>query len=120
MHAAMEILLALLCAAALLLCNRLIYGRLLFPSSAPDRPVFAVLPAQGDGLFLEQTLRHLLWLNREHLGRFSVLVVDVGLTPAGLECVRALLRKTPSLLFCTAEEIPQMIQREDWNGHFSR
>ena len=53
---------ALLCAALLLWFNRLIFTRLISPAQQGTVPVFAVIPAVGDGDGLEQTLRHLHWL----------------------------------------------------------
>ena len=45
----MEILMALLCAALLLWFNRLIFTRLISPAQQGTVPVFAVIPAVGDG-----------------------------------------------------------------------
>ena len=57
---------ALLCAALLLWFNRLIFTRLISPAQQGTVPVFAVIPAVGDGDGLEQTLRHLHWLQGEN------------------------------------------------------
>ena len=101
----MEILMALLCAALLLWFNRLIFTR--------------VIPAVGDGDGLEQTLRHLHWLQGEKLSQFTLLIVDAGLTPAGQDLVQALQRKDTSLLFCPAEEATLILKRKDDHGYFS-
>ena len=61
---------ALLCAALLLWFNRLIFTRLISPAQQGTVPVFAVIPAVGDGDGLEQTLRHLHWLQGEKLSQF--------------------------------------------------
>ena len=74
---------ALLCAALLLWFNRLIFTRLISPAQQGTVPVFAVIPAVGDGDGLEQTLRHLHWLQGEKLSQFTLLIVDAGLTPTG-------------------------------------
>jgi len=113
MTLAVEILLAVLCAALLFTLDRKLLFRLLHPSQRGTVPVFAVLPASGDGDGLEHTLRHLLWLQEEKLSAFTILVVDAGLTPAGQEILSALLRKEPTLLFCPAEEATLILQRKD-------
>ena len=105
----MEILMALLCAALLLWFNRLIFTRLISPAQQGTVPVFAV----------EQTLRHLHWLQGEKLSQFTLLIVDAGLTPAGQDLVQALQRKDTSLLFCPAEEATLILKRKDDHGYFS-
>lgn len=105
----MELLLAFLCGALLLCMNRLIFARLIRPV---QQAVYAVVPAQGNGDGLEQTLRHLHWLQREKLSRFTVLVVDTGLTDAGRDTVAALQRRDPALLFSPAEEVSLIFQKD--------
>lgn len=119
MTPAAETILALLGAALLLCLNRWIFTRLISPHQAGALPVFAVLPATGDGQGLEQALRHLDWLRTEKLSRFTVVLVDSGLTPEGLDTVQALLRKDPTLLFCPAEEATWILKRKDDHGYFS-
>ena len=106
---------ALLCAALLLWFNRLIFTRLISPAQQGTVPVFAVIPADG----LEQTLRHLHWLQGEKLSQFTLLIVDAGLTPTGQNLVQALQRKDTSLLFCPAEEATLILKRKDDHGYFS-
>ena len=113
MTLAAEIILAALCAALLLTLNRKLLFRLLHPSQKGTLPVFAVVPATGNGDGLEHTLRHLLWLQEEKLSAFTILVVDAGLTPGGQDTLSALLRKEPTLLFCPAEEATLILQRKD-------
>lgn len=91
----MEILMALLCAALLLWFNRLIFTRLISPAQQGTVPVFAVIPAVGDGDGLEQTLRHLHWLQGEKLSQFTLLIVDAGLTPPDRTWSRHSSAKTP-------------------------
>ena len=110
---------ALLGAALLLWFNRLIFTRLISPAQQGTVPVFAVIPAVGDGDGLEQTLRHLHWLQGEKLSQFTLLIVDAGLTPAGQDLVQALQRKDTSLLFCPAEEATLILKRKDDHGYFS-
>ena len=96
----MEILLALFGSALLVLLGHWLLLRLLSPAQTGTMPVFAVIPAAGDGEGLEQTLRHLRWLQGEKLAPFTPLVVDAGLSPQGLALVQALQRRDPTLLFC--------------------
>lgn len=110
---------ALLCVTVLLITGRLLVLHLLAPTQQGTVPVFAVLPAAGDGEGLEHTLRHLHWLREEKLSHFTVLIVDAGLTPVGQEVVAALQRKDPALLFCPAEEATLILKRRDDNGYFS-
>ena len=119
MTLAVEFLLAFLCAALLLCLSRSLFSHMLSPTQQGIVPVFAVIPAAGDGEGLEQTLRHLRGLESEKLSAFTVVVVDAGLTPAGLETVQALKRKDASLLFCPAEEATLILKRKDDHGYFS-
>lgn len=115
----MEMILALLCVAVLLVTGRLLLLHLLSPTQQGTVPVFAVIHAAGDGEGLEHTLRHLHWLREEKLSHFTVLIVDAGLTPAGQELVTTLQHKDPALLFCPAEEATLILKRRDDNGYFS-
>lgn len=114
----MDILLAFLGAALLVLLGHWLLLRLSVPQQG-STPVFAVIPAAGAGEGLEQTLRHLRWLQGEKLSPFTPLVVDAGLSPQGLELVRALQRRDPTLLFCPAEEATYILQRKGDHGYFS-
>lgn len=115
----MELLWILLAVVLLLFLNQLIFTHLLRPT-AGTLPMFAVVPVTGDGEGLEQTLRHLNWLRREKFSRFTVLVVDAGLTPDGHSAVQALGRQDSTLLFCPAEEaLRLMLKRKDDHGDFS-
>lgn len=100
----MELLWILLAAILLLFLNQSIFTHLLRPTEG-TLPVFAVIPVTGDAEGLEQTLRHLNWLRREKYARFTILVVDAGLTPAGHGTVQAFGREDSTLLFCPAEDI---------------
>lgn len=115
----MEILLALFGSALLVLLGHWLLLRLLSPAQTGTMPVFAVIPAAGDGEGLEQTLRHLRWLQGEKLAPFTPLVVDAGLSPQGLALVQALQRRDPTLLFCPAGEATYILQRKGDHGYFS-
>ena len=63
----MEILLALFGSALLVLLGHWLLSFRCSPAQTGTMPVFAVIPAAGDGEGLEQTLRHLRWLQGEKL-----------------------------------------------------
>ena len=114
----MDILLAFVGSALLVLLGHWLLLRLAAPAQG-GTPVFAVIPAAGDGEGLEQALRHLRWLQGEKLAPFTPLVVDAGLSPQGLARVRSLQRRDPALLFCPAEEATYILQRKGDHGYFS-
>ena len=63
MNAIWQVLLALLAAVGLLALGWLTFGRLLPPvGGSGGGPVYAVVPASGDGAHLEQDVKGLLWL----------------------------------------------------------
>jgi hypothetical protein len=76
---------ALLAAFGLLCLGGLIYGRLVLPVG---KSALAVVPAQGSGAALEQTMAGLLWLRRNGLWRGDIVILDRGLTPEGLALAR--------------------------------
>ena len=78
----MEILLALFGSALLVLLGHWLLLRLLSPAQTGTMPVFAVIPAAGDGEGLEQTLRHLRWLQGEKLAPFTPLVCLLYTSPS--------------------------------------
>ena len=108
--------LGLLAAFGLLALCWLLLGRLLLPIPLN---LTVSLTGHGDGEGLEQTLRHLRWLQGEKLAPFTPLVVDAGLSPQGLALVQALQRRDPTLLFCPAEEATYILQRKGDHGYFS-
>lgn len=114
----MEILLILLFGFLILLLNQLIFTHLLRPTEG-TLPIFAVIPVSDDAAGLEQTLRHLNWLRREKFSRFTILVVDAGLTADGRNAVHALSRTDSTLLFCPAEAATLILKRKDDHGYFS-
>ena len=69
-------------------------GRLLRPLPAPG--VRVVIPGQGDGAELEQTLRALYWLRGMGLLRGIIVIETEQLTPAGLALARELVRRYPA------------------------
>ena len=69
-------------------------GRLLRPIPVPG--VRIVVPGQGDGENLEQTLRGLYWLRGMGLLRGGIVIETAGLTPAGLALAAELSRRYPA------------------------
>ena len=69
-------------------------GRLLRPLPAPG--VRVVIPGQGDGAELEQTLRALYWLRGMGLLRGGIVIETERLTPAGLTLAAELARRYPA------------------------
>lgn len=69
-------------------------GRLLRPLPAPG--VKILVPAQGDGGQLEQTLRALYWLRGMGLLRGGIVIETEQLTPAGLALAEELARRYPA------------------------
>ena len=84
MNAIWQVLLALLAAVGLLALGWLTFGRLLTPvGGGGGGPVYAVVPASGDGAHLEQDVKGLLWLRGGELARFTLVIADGGLDGAG-------------------------------------
>ena len=69
-------------------------GRLLRPLPAPG--VKILVPGQGNGGQLEQTLRALYWLRGMGLLRGGIVIETEHLTPAGLALAEALTRRYPA------------------------
>lgn len=68
----------------------LAYGWLLLPESCP---LCVVVTATGMGEGVEQTVRALVWLRKNHLWKGTVSIRDGGLTREGLKLVMALARQ---------------------------
>ena len=96
--------LALLAAAGLLALGWALFGKLLAPAGA-DGPVYAVVPAAGDGGGLEQAVKGLLWLRGGDLARFTIVIADSGLDPAGRARAAALLARDRGIVLCPADRL---------------
>lgn len=108
LHGILEISLSLLAVFGLFSLGWLVFGRILAPSEW-FAPAFAVVPAQGDGASLEQTVRELLWLRSGNLRRYTVVIADAGLDPGGRAVALALTRREPGVTFCPLEDLPQLL-----------
>ena len=98
MNASWHVPLALLAAVGLLALGWLTFGRLLTPvGGSGGGPVYAVVPASGDGAHLEQDVKGLLWLRGAELARFTIVIADGGLAGTGRAVAAALLTRAQGL-----------------------
>ena len=106
MHEILQALLALLAAAGLLALGWVLFGRLVTPVGGRDGgPVYAVVPADGGGEHLEQDVKGLLWLRGGELARFTIVIADGGLDPAGRARAAALLARDRGIVLCPADRL---------------
>lgn len=108
LHAILEILLSLLAVFGLFSLGWVFFGRLLIPSDA-TAPAYAVVPAQGDGGALEQTVKGLLWLRGGELQRYTVVIADAGLDPMGVQIATALANREPRVILCPMERLEEYL-----------
>ena len=108
MNAIWQVLLALLAAVGLLALGWLTFGRLLTPVGGG--PVYAVVPASGDGAHLEQDVKGLLWLRGGELARFTIVIADGGLDGTGRAVAAALLTRAQGIVLCPAERLGEYIR----------
>ena len=104
-----QVPLALLAAAGLLALGWALFGKLLAPAGA-DSPVYAVVPAAGDGGGLEQAVKGLLWLRDGELARFTVVIADDGLDETGRAVAAALLAGSRGVVLCPAERLGEYLR----------
>ena len=106
----LEVAVALLAAAGLMGLGWILFGRLLTPVGGPNGgPVYAVVPAAGDGETLEYDVNGLLWLRGGELARFTIVIADQGLSDAGRAVAAALLARSTGLVVCPAERLAEYI-----------
>lgn len=103
-----ETLGVLLAGAGLFIFGWLLLGRLLAPIGTKG-PVWAVLPAAGDGEGLEHDLRGLLWLRSSGMACLRVVIADCGLSDRGRELARLLARREEDVSVCPAAEVGNLI-----------
>ena len=103
-----EALLALLAALGLAAALWWVYGRLLFPARG-GAPLYAVVPARGDGERLEQDLRRLLWLREGRETAVAVVIADAGLTPQGRRLAQRLLSRYRGTALCPLERLGEYL-----------
>ena len=106
MHEILQVLLALLTAAGLLALGWVLFGRLVTPVGGRDGgPVYAVVPASGDGAHLEQDVKGLLWLRGGELARFTIVIADNGLDESGRAVAAALLTDATGVVVCPGDRL---------------
>ena len=105
MQEILQAVFALLAAAGLLALGWLLLGRLVTPIGDTGGPVYAVVPADGGGEHLEQDVKGLLWLRGGNLARFTIVIADKGLNPAGRTVTAALLADSTGLVVFPADQL---------------
>lgn len=108
MNAILQVILALLAAVGLLALGWMLYGKLVTPVGELG-PVYAVLPADGDGARLEQEVKGLLWLRSGALARAIIVIADTGLTPEGRAVAAALMKDATGVVLCPAERLGEYL-----------
>lgn len=110
LHTLLEMLFSLFAVLGLLSLGWLLFGRVLTPGLF-SAPVFAVVPASGDGGLLEQTVKGLLWLRAGELRRYTVVIADAGLDLNGTAVAQRLAQREPGIVLCPLAEVPALIGR---------
>lgn len=103
-----EVLAILLAGGGVFLLGWRLVGRLLTPVGVKT-PIFAVLPASGDGENLEFDVRGLLWMRGGGLARFTVVIADCGLSGAGRTAASLLAQREPNVVLCPAERVGEVV-----------
>ena len=75
-------------------------------------PVLMLLPASGDAVTLEFTVRQILQEQNECGHCPTLLIVDCGLTEEGLRLSCLLCRKHRNLELCKLDELPKRVSGE--------
>ena len=104
----LQAVLALLAAIGLLALGWVLFGWLLAPAEGAG-PVYAVVPAAGEGAHLEQDVKRLLWLRGRQKGGFTIVIADGGLDPAGRAVAAALLKCASGVVVCPADQLSRYI-----------
>ena len=106
MNAIWQVLLALLAVVGLLALGWLLFGKLVTPvGGGGGGPVYAVVPAAGDGEHLEQDVKGLLCLRGGELARFTIVIADSGLNDTGRRVAAALLTGSRGMVLCPMEQL---------------
>lgn len=108
LHAILEIVFSLLAVFGLFALGWVAFGRALAPTDRYS-PAYAVVPVRGDGAGLEQTVRGLLWLRGGEYGRYTVVIADDGLDPAGRAVADALVGREPGVVLCPSAELEEYL-----------
>ena len=95
-----QVVLAILASVGLLTLGWLAFTWLTAPEPG-EGPVYAVVPARGDGADLERRVKVLLWQRERWGGRFTIVIADGGLDPRG-RAAAALLARSGGVAICPA------------------
>ena len=111
MGAILQVVLIMLAAIGLLALGWVAFGRLAAPA-AWGGPVYAVVPAAGEGACLEQNVKGLLWLRGLQNNHFTIVIADQGLDSAGRAIAAALLAAATGVVVCPAERLGEYIMEK--------
>ena len=89
----------------------MLFGWLLAPAEGAG-PVYAVVPAAGEGAHLEQDVKRLLWLRGRQKKGFTIVIADGGLDSAGRAIAAALLADATGVVVCPAERLGEYIMEK--------
>lgn len=110
METVLQALGAMLAAVGLLALAWLCFGKLLLPVSGEGGgPVYAVLPAAGEGETLEHDVRALCWLRGSEAARFTIVIADGGLSEQGRAAALALMRQRGGMVLCPLERLGEYL-----------
>lgn len=88
-----------------------LFGRLLRPIRGER--IWLVLPAQGDGAGLEETLRWLAWSRESGGVRGWAVILDRGLTPQGRELALNLARRWHWVSCCPPGCLEEWLRQDE-------
>ena len=108
MRAILEILLSLLAVGGLLTLGWLWFARLLRPMGG--RHAVTLLPAQGEGEELEQSLTGLLWLRGAGFTVGQIVIVDRGLNRHGSALAQALAAQASGVYLCPDQRLDECLE----------
>lgn len=111
MDGILQVVLAVLAAIGLLALGWVAFDRLTAPADWGG-PVYAVVPAAGEGPHLEQDVKSLLWLRGRQNSRFTIVIADGGLNPAGRAVAAALLTDATGVVVCPADRLSEYISEK--------
>ena len=111
MDGILQVVLTVLAAIGLLALGWAAFDRLAAPADWGG-PVYAVVPAAGDGTYLEQNVKSLLWLRGKRNSRFTIVIADDGLNPAGRAVAAALLTYATGVVVCPIDRLGEYIREK--------
>ncbi len=110
MRAILEVILSLLAVVGLLTLAWLFFGHTLSPAGGEKACV--LVPGQGDGGELEQSVIGLLWLRDGGMMTGRVVIVDCGLNDSGKAVAATLCLREPGVDLCPVEKLPEYVREK--------